>query len=79
MSGCFSWRTYVIGCPVFVIIPPLLNEEKIDAMESGDNPDAKTMSREMLEDICDSIQYHPNINRRESRYKLRDHINQIKL
>ena len=30
----------------------------------------------MLEDICDGIQTHPNVNRREARYKIRDHIRQ---
>ena len=35
------------------------------------------MSTEILEDICDSIQSHPNIYRREARYKRHDHIKQI--
>ena len=30
----------------------------------------------MLEDIIDRSQYHPNINRREYRYKIRDCIKQ---
>ena len=30
----------------------------------------------MLEDIFDRIQTHPNVNRRESRYKIRDRISQ---
>ena len=28
----------------------------------------------MLEDICDGSQTHPNVNRREARYKIRDFI-----
>ena len=34
------------------------------------------MSKEMLEDIRDWSQSHPNINRREARYKIQDHIKQ---
>ena len=30
----------------------------------------------MLEDICDGSQTHPNVNRREASYKIRDHIRQ---
>ena len=30
----------------------------------------------MLEDICDGSQTHPNINKREPRYKMRDRIRQ---
>ena len=45
----------------------MMSEQDIDAMNSGD---------EMLEDICDGIQTHPNVNRRESRYKIRDFIRQ---
>ena len=45
-------------------MPPLLREEKMDAMDSGDESYYETMSTEMLEDIHDGSQYHPNINRR---------------
>ena len=33
----------------------------------------------MIEDICDGNQTHPNFNRREARYKIRDHIRQRQL
>ena len=33
----------------------------------------------MLEEICDGSQSHTNVNRRESRYKICDHIKQRKL
>ena len=36
--------------------------------------DIKNMSTEMLEEICDGSQYHPNVNRRELGYKIRDSI-----
>ena len=34
------------------------------------------MYTEMLEDIRDGSQYHPNVNRRDVRYKIRDRIKQ---
>ena len=57
-------------------MPPLLREEDIDAMDSGDESDHDIISMDMLEDICDGSQSHPNVNRRESRYKKRDCIRQ---
>ena len=45
-------------------------------MDSGDESDHELISMEMLEDICDGSQSHPNINRRDARYKIRDHIKQ---
>ena len=55
-------------------LAPLSSEEEMDVMLSGDDSDAELMSTYMLEDICDGIQYHPSINRRESRYKIHDCI-----
>ena len=49
----------------------------MDAINSGDESDHDLISTEMLEDIRDGSQTHPNINRREARYKIRDHIKQI--
>ena len=48
----------------------------MDAMNSGDESDHDLISTEMLEDICDGSQTHLNVNRRESSYKIRDHIRQ---
>ena len=48
-------------------------------MYSGDESDDEPMSMEILEDIRDGSQSHPNVNRREARYKIRDHIKQRKL
>ena len=56
------------------IIPPLLSKEEIDAMDSGDESNDESMSTEMLEDICDGIQSHPSVNRREAHYKIRHRI-----
>ena len=56
------------------IMPPLLSEEDMDAMDSGDESDHDLIFMEMLEDICDGSQTHPNVNRIETRYKIRDRI-----
>ena len=50
----------------------------MDAMDSGDESYHDPTSTQMLEDIRVGIQYHPNINRIEARYKIRDYIKQIK-
>ena len=41
-----------------------------------DESDHDLISTEMLEDICDGSQTHPNVNRREARYKIRYRIRQ---
>ena len=41
-------------------------------MYSGDESDHDLISTEMLEDIRDGIQTHPNVNRREASYKICD-------
>ena len=46
------------------------------AINSGDESDHDLISMEMLEEICDRSQTHPNVNKREARYKIRDHIRQ---
>ena len=51
----------------------------MDAMDSGDESDHDLISTEMLEDICDGSQTHPNVNIREARYKIRDRIRQRQL
>ena len=58
------------------IMPPLLSEEDMDAMNSGDESDHDLISTEILEDISDGSQFHLNVIRRESRYKIRDRIKQ---
>ena len=46
------------------IMPPLLSKEEMDAMYSGDESDHYLRPTEMLENICDGSQSHPNVNRR---------------
>ena len=57
----------------------MMSEQDMDAINSGDELDHDIISTEMLEDICDRSQTHPNVNRREARYKIRNHIRQIQL
>ena len=49
------------------IMSPLLSEEEMDVMDYGDESDDEPMSMEMLEDIHDRSQSHPNVNRRDNR------------
>ena len=55
-------------------MPPLISEEEIDAMSSGDESDDELMSTEMLEDIREDGQSRPIVNRIEVHYKIRDCI-----
>ena len=58
-------------------MPSILSEEEMDVMDSGDESDHDLINTEMLEDIRDGSQYHPNVYKRETRYKIRDCIRQI--
>ena len=42
----------------------------------GDESDHDLISTEMLQDIRDGSQTHPNVNKREARCKIRDRIRQ---
>ena len=55
----------------------MMSKQDMDAINSGDESDHDLISTEMLEDICYGIQTYPNVNRRESRYKICDRIRQI--
>ena len=52
----------------------MMSKQDMDAINSGDESDNDIISTDMLEDICDGSQTHPNGNRREARYKIRDRI-----
>ena len=43
-------------------MPPLLIEEDMDVMDSGDESDNDPIFTEMLEDIYDLSQSHMNVN-----------------
>ena len=46
-------------------MPPLLSEEEIDVMDSGDESDDDPIFTDLLEDIRDGSQSHPIFNRRK--------------
>ena len=56
----------------------MMSEQDMENINSGDESDYDLISTQMLEDICDGSQTHPNVNRREARYKIRDRIRQRK-
>ena len=53
-----------------------MSEQYMENIDSGDESDHNIISTEMLEDIRDRSQIHPNFNRREVRHKIRDRIRQ---
>ena len=48
----------------------------MDAMDSGNKSEHNNISTEISENIRDRSQSHPNVNRREACYKIRDSIRQ---
>ena len=57
----------------------IMSEQVMDAINSDDESDHDPISTEMLEDIRDGSQTHPNVNKREARFKIRDRIRQRQL
>ena len=57
-------------------LAPLISEEEINAMLSGDESDAEPMPPDILKDIRDGSQFHLSINRRDACYKICDLIKQ---
>ena len=55
-----------------------MSEEDMETINSSDKSDHDRISTEMLHDIRDVSQTHPNVNKREARYKIRDRISQSK-
>ena len=47
----------------------MMREQDMDAINSSDESDHDIISTEMLEDICDGSQTHPNVNIREALLK----------
>ena len=56
----------------------MIREQDMEDINSGDESDHDLISTEMLEDIRDGSQTHPNVNRIEARYKIRYSIRQRK-
>ena len=57
----------------------MMSKQDMDATNSGDESDYDIISTEMLEDICEGSQTHPNVNRREAGYKIRNRFRQRQL
>ena len=51
----------------------------MENIDSSDESDHDLISTEMLHDINDGNQTHPNVNKREARYKIRDRVRQSQL
>ena len=57
----------------------MMNEQDMENINSSDESDHDLICTEMLQDILDGSQTHPNVNKREARYKIRDRISQRQL
>ena len=57
----------------------MMSEQDMNAMNDGDESYNDLIYSEMLEDIHGGSQNHPDVNRREARYKIRDRIRKIQL
>ena len=55
----------------------MMSEQDMENIDSNDESDHDLISTEMLQDIRDRSQTHPNFNKRKARYKIRDRIMQI--
>ena len=55
-----------------------MSKQDKENLDSNENSDHDLIYTEMLQDIRDGSQTHPNINKREARYKIRDRIRQRK-
>ena len=54
----------------------MMSEQDMENLDSNEQSDHDLISTEMLEDICDGSQTHPNVNKREARYKICDRVRQ---
>ena len=53
-----------------------MSEQDMENLDSNEKSDHDIISREMLEDIRDGSQTHPNVNKKEACYKIRDRVRQ---
>ena len=54
----------------------MMSKQYMENLDSNEKSDHDLISTEMLEDIRDGSQTHPNVNKREARYKIRDRVRQ---
>ena len=57
----------------------MMSEQDMENLNSGDELDHYLISTEMLQDIRDGSQTHPNVNKRVAPYKIRDCVRQRQL
>ena len=57
----------------------MMSEQDMENLDSSDDSYHDLISTEMLQDNCDVSRTHPNVNKREARYKIRDRVRQKKL
>ena len=55
-----------------------MSEQDMENLDSSDESDHDLIFTEMLHDIRDGSQTHPNVNKWEARYKIRDRVRQRK-
>ena len=56
----------------------MMSEQDIENLDKKENFDDDRISTEMLHDIRDGNQTHPNIDKKKARLKIRDRIKQNK-
>ena len=54
----------------------MMNEQDMENLDSNEKSDDDHISTETLHDIRDGSQTHPNVDKRETRHKICDRINQ---
>ena len=57
----------------------MMSEQYMENLDSSDESYHNLISMEMLHDIRDRSQTHPEVNKRESRYKIPDRVSQRQL
>ena len=56
----------------------MMSEQDMEIFDEKETFDDDLINTETLHDICDGNQTHPNVDKRETRRKIRDRIKQIK-
>ena len=57
----------------------MMSEQDMENLDSNEKSYHDLISTEMLEDILDGSQTHPNVNKREACYKIRERVSKKKL
>ena len=57
----------------------MMNEQDMENLDSNEKSNHDLISTEMLEDIHDGSQTHPNINKLEARCEIRDRVRRKEL